>query len=48
MNEYEWDIQEFIYHEKHVEGIYSYLDKYYDDDLENLTAYYRACLNFMR
>lgn len=48
MNEYEWDIQEFIYHEKHVDGVYSYLDKFYDDDYEHLSKYYEACLDFLK
>ena len=48
LNQYDWDIQDFVYHEKHVEGIYSYVDKYYDDDIDNLSAYYEACLSFMK
>ena len=48
LNEYEWDIADFVYHEKHVDGIYSYLDKYYDDDFENLSSYYESCLMFMK
>ena len=47
LNEYDWDVDEFIYHEKQVEGAYSYLDKFYDDDFENLAKYYEACIQFM-
>ena len=48
LNEHVWDIKDFIYHEKHVEGIYSYLDKFYDDDYEHLSQYYESCLQFMK
>lgn len=48
LNEYEWDIQDFVYHEKHVDGNYSYLDKFDDDDYTNLERYYEACLLFMK
>jgi len=48
LNNYDWDIQEFIYSEKHVEGTYSYLDKFYDDDYELLSQYYEACITFMK
>lgn len=48
MNEYDWDVEEFLYHEKHVDGVYSYLDKFYDDNYEQLSGYYEACLKFMK
>ncbi len=47
-NQYDWDISEFTYSEKHVEGSYSYLDKFYDDDFEHLAQYYESCLLFMK
>ena len=31
-----------------MDGIYSYLDKYYDDDIDNLSKYYEACIMFMK
>jgi len=34
LNEYDWDVEEFLYHEKHVDGVYSYLDKFYDDNFD--------------
>ena len=48
LNEYDWDVEEFLYHEKQPDGNYSYLDKFYDDNYESLSAYYEACLNFMK
>ena len=48
LNDYQWDIADFLYHEKHVDGIYSYLDKFYDDDYEMLSQYYEACIMFMK
>ena len=34
INEHNWDVEEFMYNEKHVDGVYSYLDKFYDDNFE--------------
>jgi len=48
LNEYEWDVEEFLFHEQQVDGVYSYLDKFYDDNFEQLSAYYEACINFMK
>ena len=41
-------MEEFLYHEKQPDGNYSYLDKFYDDNYESLSAYYEACLLFMK
>ena len=40
INEHNWDVEEFMYNEKHVDGVYSYLDKFYDDNFEQLSGYY--------
>ena len=48
LNNYEWNIDDFIYHEKHVDGVYSYIDKFYDDDHENLKKSYEACILFCK
>ena len=48
LNDYDWDINSFLYHEKQPDGNYSYLDKFDDDAFENLSKYYKACITFMK
>ena len=48
LNEYDWEVEEFLYHEKQPEGNYSYLDKFYDDNFEQLAAYYEASIAWMK
>jgi hypothetical protein len=36
MTQYTWDPEDFLFFEKAVPGLYSYIDKYLDDDTESL------------
>ena len=48
MLKYDWDITEFMANERQVDGNYSYIDKFDDDDAEMLNKAYEAVVNFMK
>ena len=48
MNTYKWDPEEFLFFEKLVPGIYSYIDKFYDDDTKTLGEIYETIIRWMK
>ena len=47
-NTYKWSIDDFLYFEMQVPGQYSYIDKYYDDDTENIGKLFEAIVAWMK
>ena len=48
MSKYDWDINEFMANERQVDGNYSYIDKFDDDDSKMLNKAYEAVVSFMK
>ena len=48
MNQYTFDIHAFTDHERVVDGNYSYLDKFDDDDTANIIKFYEAVVRYLK
>ena len=48
MNVYTFESHDFTDHEMVVDGNYSYLDKFDDDDTANIIKFYEAVVHFMK